>query len=149
LGLAALGRPGYINLGHGADLAGRVDVADMEANAHAVLAEASDAGMGIIIKEALANGRLTDRNTHPDFSTQRAILKSQARHISCGVDALSLAWLLSKPWVDVVLSGAACTHHLASNLQSMNVAWDTEAEEALAGLVESPDAYWNFRKNLP
>src|SRR4051794_31503443 len=37
LGLAALGRPGYITLGHAADLAGRTDVRSMEAAAHAIL----------------------------------------------------------------------------------------------------------------
>src|SRR5215218_4751430 len=35
LGLAALGRPGYINLGHAADLRGDYDVGSMEARAHA------------------------------------------------------------------------------------------------------------------
>ncbi|MFO8150947.1 MAG: aldo/keto reductase, partial [Trueperaceae bacterium] len=37
LGLAALGRPGYINLGHGDDLEGERGVADLEARAHEVL----------------------------------------------------------------------------------------------------------------
>ena len=37
LGLAALGRPGYINLGHGADLGARKDVEAMRGHAWAVL----------------------------------------------------------------------------------------------------------------
>ena len=37
LGLAALGRPGYINLGHAQDLSAGRDVAAMEHHAHAVL----------------------------------------------------------------------------------------------------------------
>ena len=37
LGLAALGRPGYINLGHARDLEKNYDVAAMEARAHRVL----------------------------------------------------------------------------------------------------------------
>jgi hypothetical protein len=37
VGLAALGRPGYINLGHGADLAGHTDEQTMERAAHALL----------------------------------------------------------------------------------------------------------------
>src|SRR5215831_8818071 len=45
LGLAALGRPGYINLGHAADLAHDYDVAAMEARAHAVLDTAWAAGV--------------------------------------------------------------------------------------------------------
>ena len=45
LGLAALGRPGYINLGHAADLDGDYGVAAMAANAHAVLDAAWAAGI--------------------------------------------------------------------------------------------------------
>ena len=37
LGLAALGRPGYINLGHASDLAGRTQVASLERLTHNVL----------------------------------------------------------------------------------------------------------------
>ena len=45
LGLAALGRPGYINLGHAADLAYDYEVAAMEARAHALLDAAWAAGV--------------------------------------------------------------------------------------------------------
>src|SRR5947209_8793128 len=45
LGLAALGRPGYINLGHAEDLHHNYDVAGMEAHAHAVLDAAWAAGV--------------------------------------------------------------------------------------------------------
>ena len=45
LGLAALGRPGYINVGHGADLGTEKSVEAMRANAHAVLDEAWAAGI--------------------------------------------------------------------------------------------------------
>ena len=45
LGLAALGRPGYINLGHGSDLAGRTDEASMEQGAHVVLDAAYASGV--------------------------------------------------------------------------------------------------------
>ncbi|RMD96588.1 MAG: aldo/keto reductase, partial [Bacteroidetes bacterium] len=45
LGLAALGRPGYINLGHGDDLNHHYAVAAMEAQAHLVLDAAWEAGI--------------------------------------------------------------------------------------------------------
>src|SRR5437762_577734 len=45
LGLAALGRPGYINLGHADDLRADYDPAAMEAHAHAVLDAAWQAGV--------------------------------------------------------------------------------------------------------
>jgi aryl-alcohol dehydrogenase-like predicted oxidoreductase len=45
LGLAALGRPGYLNLGHGADLGPDRSVAALRARAHAVLDAAYAAGV--------------------------------------------------------------------------------------------------------
>src|SRR6266511_5263193 len=45
LGMAALGRPGYINLGHGQDLGDARDVPSMEANARRVLDAAWAAGI--------------------------------------------------------------------------------------------------------
>lgn len=45
LGLAALGRPGYINLGHQEDLAGQLEPAALERHAHAVLDAAWAAGI--------------------------------------------------------------------------------------------------------
>src|SRR4051794_3608559 len=45
LGLAALGRPGYINLGHAADLSAGHDPDAMRRNAHAVLDAAYDSGV--------------------------------------------------------------------------------------------------------
>ena len=45
LGLAALGRPGYINLGHAEDLHRNYDREVMERGAHAVLDAAWEAGV--------------------------------------------------------------------------------------------------------
>ncbi|HTW12636.1 MAG TPA: aldo/keto reductase, partial [Solirubrobacteraceae bacterium] len=45
LGLAALGRPGYITLGHGQDLAGETAVGAMRERAHALLDAAYGAGV--------------------------------------------------------------------------------------------------------
>ena len=48
LGLAALGRPGYINLGHGADLAARTSPEALENHARGVLDAARAAGVQAI-----------------------------------------------------------------------------------------------------
>jgi aryl-alcohol dehydrogenase-like predicted oxidoreductase len=45
LGLAALGRPGYVTLNHASDLGGRYDPATMESHAHAVLDAAFESGI--------------------------------------------------------------------------------------------------------
>ena len=54
----------------------------LERSAGPALAEAHAAGLGVVIKEALANGRLTARNADPDFAPRRraleAVLASEA-----------------------------------------------------------------------
>ncbi|MDP9203607.1 MAG: aldo/keto reductase, partial [Gemmatimonadota bacterium] len=45
LGLAALGRPGYVTLNHASDLGGQYDPTTMELRAHVVLDAAFDAGI--------------------------------------------------------------------------------------------------------
>ena len=76
LGLAALGRPGYINLGHASDLAGHTDVESMERAAHAVLDAAYaggiryfDAARSYGLAEAFLASWLEQRGFGPDDVT--------------------------------------------------------------------------------
>jgi aryl-alcohol dehydrogenase-like predicted oxidoreductase len=120
----------------------------LEPSAGPALVAAHAAGMGVIVKEALANGQLTDRNSDPAFAPQRLMLERQALRLQTSVDALALAAALAQPWVDVVLSGAATVEQLRANIWAPHVAWDAEAEEALAKLAEPPAAYWERRRRL-
>jgi len=120
----------------------------LERSAGPALAEARAAGLGVIVKEALANGRLTDRNADADFAGPRARLQLHADRLATTLDALALAAALAQPWADVVLSGAATTDQLRSNLGALEVAWDGEADAALVPLVEPPRAYWRRRAAL-
>ena len=113
----------------------------LERSAGEALAAAHEAGMGVIIKEALANGRLTSRGGIKPLS------KAAAR-VGASEDALAIAGVLARPWVDAVLSGAATVTQLDSNLRAVDVAWDDALEAELAGLVEPPDQYWETRSAL-
>jgi aryl-alcohol dehydrogenase-like predicted oxidoreductase len=120
----------------------------LEVSAGPVLAEAHDAGMGVIIKEALANGRLTARNSDPEFREQLELLSNLAEERQTTVDALALAGVLAQPWVDVALSGAVTVAQLNSNVQAVRAQWDEEAARQSAALVEEPAAYWRKRSSL-
>ena len=106
------------------------------------LARAHETGLVVLVKEALANGRLSPRAA-PDA------LAAAARERGAGEDALALAAALARPWADVVLSGAATVAQLRSNLAALELAWDDELEQWLSGLVEEPAAYWEARAGLP
>ena len=75
----------------------------------------------MIVKEALANGRLAGR------------------------DAEALAAALAQPWADVVLSGASTLDTLHSNLRAR----DLPAPPELPELIEDSAAYWRHRSELP
>jgi aryl-alcohol dehydrogenase-like predicted oxidoreductase len=120
----------------------------LERSAGPALTSAWQAGMGVIVKEALANGRLTERNTEPAFAGKLALLEREAQRLGTTVDGLALAGVLTQPWVDVVLSGAARVDHLLSNLKALEVSWDTEAESHLQTLVEPVGEYWRIRSDL-
>jgi aryl-alcohol dehydrogenase-like predicted oxidoreductase len=120
----------------------------LEKSAGAALAWARDMGIGVIVKEALANGRLTDRNREPAFAHKLKVLKREAQRLRTTVDGLASAAVLAQPWVDVVLSGAARIEHLQSNLRAVEVTWDEEAASELSGLVEPAEAYWEIRSGL-
>ena len=93
----------------------------LERSAAPALAEANASGWGVIIKEALANGRLADR------------------------DVVAIAAALSQPWADVVLSGAVTLEQLESNLKS--IAFMREPAD-WPDITESPAEYWARRSTL-
>ncbi len=116
--------------------------------AGAALAEAHEAGMGVIVKEALANGRLTERNDDPAFAIQRRLLSEVAAEAQTGLDGVALAAVMAQPWADVVLSGAVQTGHLTANLKALDVQWRDTFDDHLNSLVESAEVYWQTRSGL-
>jgi aryl-alcohol dehydrogenase-like predicted oxidoreductase len=90
----------------------------LERAAESALTRAHAAGLRVYVKEALANGRLADR------------------------DAQALAAALAQPWATVVLSGAASIEVLQSNLRAR----DTQPGEL--GAAEDSAAYWATRSRL-
>lgn len=121
----------------------------LEAAVGPALAEAAAAGLGVVIKEPLANGRLTAKNDSPRFAAARGRLESLAARLDTTLDALALAAVLEQPFAHVVLSGAATIEQLRSNLASLELRLDDEARAVLAELREEPEAYWRTRARLP
>jgi aryl-alcohol dehydrogenase-like predicted oxidoreductase len=112
----------------------------LEQSASSALAAAHEAGLGVIVKEALANGRLTARG-------DVALVQELAERSGATPDALALAVVLAQPWADVVLSGAATVETLRSNLAALEL--DIELPPELAELAEDPASYWKERSALP
>jgi aryl-alcohol dehydrogenase-like predicted oxidoreductase len=114
----------------------------LERSAGPMLTEAHSAGLGVIVKEALANGRLTPRG-------DVAPLRELAERRDVAPDALALAAALAQPWADVVLSGVATVETLRSNLAALELDLDEQLDRELDGLAEEPARYWEERAALP
>jgi aryl-alcohol dehydrogenase-like predicted oxidoreductase len=97
----------------------------LEPSAGPALARAHEAGLGVIVKEALANGRL-------------------AEALGSEWDAVGIAAALAQPWCDVVLSGAASVEQVRSNLVARDRRGPVPEVEP-----EPPDDYWSRRSALP
>ena len=97
----------------------------LEPSAGAALAEARSRGWSVIVKEALANGRLAERAD------------------------LAFAAALAQPWASIVLSGAVTDAQLAANLASERMVLGASQLDALASQAEPPQEYWAQRSHLP
>jgi aryl-alcohol dehydrogenase-like predicted oxidoreductase len=113
----------------------------LERSAGPALARAHAAGLRVIVKEGVANGRLTAHAAPP-------ALVDAARAAGTTPDALALAAILAQPWADVVLSGAVTPAMLASNLAAARVDYGEELDRRLAALVEPAEHYWQARGAL-
>ncbi|HYR95619.1 MAG TPA: aldo/keto reductase, partial [Candidatus Binatus sp.] len=94
-------------------------------------------------------GRLTEANARREDSALLDRLRTAAATCGCGVDQVALAFVLERPFVDVVLSGAATAAQLSSHTGALEVTLDDPTHSALAVLRESPEDYWRTRASLP
>jgi aryl-alcohol dehydrogenase-like predicted oxidoreductase len=111
----------------------------LEPSVGPALAEAHATGRGVLVKEALANGRLAAPEAVP------ATLAEVAARNGVGPDAIALAAVLAQPWADVVLSGAATVDQLRANVGAATVTLEPDELARLSGLSEPADRYWAER----
>lgn len=107
----------------------------LETSAAPVLVEAKAAGWTVIVKEALANGRL-------------AVPGPFTATLGDHPDVTALAASLAQPWADIVLSGAATVPQLRSNLAALDEAARSDGDRYSALAVE-PQIYWSERAAMP
>ena len=121
-----------------------------ERGAEPALLEAKDAGMKVVIKEALANGRLTTANPDRDPLLTPYIPKLRAIAESLGttIEMLALASALARPWADFVLSGAATVDQVQANALARDFAFNEEIDERLRPFAITSNDYWRARSGF-
>jgi aryl-alcohol dehydrogenase-like predicted oxidoreductase len=108
--------------------------------------EAADAGAQVVVKEAVANGRLAPGGADSAGAQRVADLAAEE---DVGVDQLAVAAALAQPWVWRVLSGAATADQLASHVAAAELAVDPDVIGEALTFAEDPAAYWAARSARP
>jgi len=115
----------------------------LERSAEEALVEAHAAGHTVLVKEVLANGRLTARGDGLQALAPLALARGTT------VDAIAIAAALAQPWAGIVLLGASSAPQLRSNLRALEVPLATEELTGLASMRVPADVYWKDRARLP
>ena len=123
----------------------------LEPSAASALRKANEAGWKVIIKEGVANGRLTARNKSLIATGSSMTLQQLTESLNTTIDAVALAAALAQPWATIVLSGATTVDQLQSNARALELVNQLPAgqlEELQNELREPADRYWETRSNL-
>ena len=122
----------------------------LERGAEQALEDAHAAGMKVVVKESLANGRLTHRNREDDqvLAPLVARIGELAEARGTTIEMLALAAALARPWADVVLTGAATVEQIRSNVAALELGYDAELDEQLRSVSVSSTEYWRARTSF-
>ena len=122
----------------------------LERGAESALEDAHGAGMRVVVKEVLANGRLshTNRNSEEALFPAVAEIRELAESRGTAVETLALGAALARPWADVVLTGAATIGQIQSNVAALEVAYDASLEEQLRSASVGSPEYWRGRSSF-
>jgi aryl-alcohol dehydrogenase-like predicted oxidoreductase len=122
----------------------------LERGAESALEDAHDAGMKVVVKESLANGRLTETNRDEDHALYPAVarIRELAKNRGTTVETLALAGALARPWANIVLSGAATVDQIRSTVGALDFVYDAELDEQLRSVTVASDEYWRARSSF-
>jgi aryl-alcohol dehydrogenase-like predicted oxidoreductase len=102
----------------------------------------------LVIKEALANGRVFFNEKYTHYAATYKILNNLAEKYGVGADAIALRFCLDSIPVYKVLSGATNDQHLSDNLKTTQFELEENEIGILKELKTEPAKYWNERKQL-
>lgn len=112
----------------------------LEQATFSVLKKVKELNKTIIVKEALANGRV--------FSNKNKILKSLSKKYNVGIDALALRFVIDYLEPTYVLSGASSKKQFSENLKTLSFSFTDKEIEDLKNLQVNSKTYWEERGNL-
>ncbi|MEX0273875.1 MAG: aldo/keto reductase, partial [Flavobacteriaceae bacterium] len=104
--------------------------------------------MQLLVKEALANGRLIPNDHYGQYQKLYAYLAKLGTQYQVGTDAIALRFVMDIFPSAIVLSGANNEEHLTANLKAETFELSERELETLRQFSTTPETYWNERKQL-
>jgi aryl-alcohol dehydrogenase-like predicted oxidoreductase len=102
----------------------------------------------IVIKEALANGRVFRNKSYPHYTKMYEVLEGISKKHNVDIDAISLKYCEQTIPNSTVLSGASTNAQLKQNLQLNTFSLSNNEIELLNSFKIAPEFYWKERKQL-
>lgn len=119
-----------------------------EQSTFSVLKDVLSKGKKVIIKEALANGRIFKNEKFQHYTEAYQVLEQLSNKHRFGIDAIALRFVMEGLQPTYVLSGASDSSQLKENLSALNFELNAEEIKSLKALEVSPELYWNERSAL-
>jgi aryl-alcohol dehydrogenase-like predicted oxidoreductase len=105
-------------------------------------------GRRIIIKEALANGRIFPNAHYPQYANMYIVLAQMASKYEVGIDAIAIRFCIDSVGPFLVISGASKSQQVKENLKSNDFKLDEDDVLTLKSFKIDPRIYWKERKQL-
>jgi len=102
----------------------------------------------ILIKEALANGRVFRNDNYTHYNGLYTLLESLANKYKVGIDAISLKFCEQTISGSMILSGASNLKQLEENLKMNSIVLAENDIEKLKAFRINEELYWQERKQL-
>jgi len=120
----------------------------LEQSAHDILQQILQDQKTVIVKEALANGRIFENKNFPHYQELYRVLTKLSNKYNVGVDAIALRFVMDNLAPNYVLSGALSSSHLMQNLKAKNFNLNENELALLQSLKIDSEKYWDERQHL-
>ena len=113
-----------------------------------VLKRILQTGKHVIIKEALANGRIFNSARFPHYQNSYNVLNQLSQKYNLGIDDIALRFVIDNLQPTYVLSGASNGIQLKENLKALDFSFSEEELILLRKLKIFAKDYWEERSQL-
>ncbi len=120
----------------------------LETSTRKVLRELIQTGRIVIVKEALANGRIFRNAHYKHYGNLYTYLELLSKKYQVSVDAIALRFIIDDLQPEIVLSGASSMNQLSENLKALNFELEDQELTSLKNFAVDSKFYWNERKHL-